>query len=173
MTKKLGHQERSPKPTVRSRFQRDSRHLLPANMANNISFCKLCKFSYSYSILIFCKSAGFWLILLLQFIFSEMFKVWQQRADRKDLLWEEIPPKRLQLPTFFSCQAFTLVLSFISPLHGEQMDSHFSIWWYHKSVNLSLTEVLEARNQLIVLSLQKPDNSEEFCQAKMEENLWK
>lgn len=173
MTKKTWPARKVSKTNSQKQISEGQSPSASTNMANNISFCKLCKFSYFYSILIFCKSAGFWLILLLQFVFSEMFKVWQKRADRKDLLWEEIPPKRLQLPTFFSCQAFTLVLSFISPLHGEQMDSHFSIWWYHKSVNLSLTEVLEARNQLIVLSLQKPDNSEEFCQAKMEENLWK
>lgn len=35
-----------------------------------------------------------------------------------------------------------------------------------------MTEDLEARNQLIILGLQKPDNPEEFCQAKMEYNLW-
>jgi len=67
--------------------------------------------------------------------------------------WEEVPPRRLQLPIFFSCQAFTPVLPSISPLHGEQMDSRFSVWWYHKSLDLSLTEVLEVRNRFIILSL--------------------
>lgn len=139
-----GHQERSPKLTARSRFQRDTHHLLPANMAkkNLISFCKLCKFSY------------FVLILLLQFIFSEMFQVWQKRErnyihERMDM--RRNTTKEASAASISSAaKLFNLVLSFMSPLHGEQMESHSSIWWHHKSVNLSLTEVLEARNQLII-----------------------
>lgn len=100
-TPNISHQERPPKLTARSRFQRDNHHLLPTNMAKtNLYHFANCVNSTTFTLYLFCSSS----LSSLKCFKSDRRK--KGPIYMKEWTWEEIPSMKLQLPTFLQLPSF-------------------------------------------------------------------